>query len=86
MAIVLNMEERRSKKLMNGNNSGKNTGKNKGIEGWFEKPLFEAEMRRVIVSRVDHPNHSNEIVIDLLYIWAALYISISSYWIVKYII
>ena len=82
MAIVLSMEERRSKKLMNGSNNAKHS----GIEEWFEKPLFEAEMRRVNMSRADHPGHSNEMVIDLLYIWAALYIGISSYWFVKYII
>lgn len=78
MAIVVSMGERRSKQLITGSNSG--------MEKWFEKPLFEAEMRRVNMSRVDHPNCSNEIVVDLLYIWAALYIGISSYWFVKYII
>jgi len=78
MAIVISMGERRNKQVI--------TGSSNGIEEWFEKSLLDVEMHRVNMSRVDHPNHANEIVIDLLYIWAALYIGISSYWFVKYII
>jgi len=80
MAVVLSLEERRNKQLRTCSNN------NSGMEKWFEKPLFDGEMHRVNMSRADHPSHSNEVVIDLLYIWAALYIGISSYWFVKYII
>ena len=79
MAIVVSMGDRRSKRLITGSSSS-------SMEEWFEKPILESEMHRVNMSRVDHPNQSNEIVVDLLYIWAALYIGISSYWFVKYII
>ncbi len=55
-------------------------------ERLLESPFYKAEMNRVEMSRAEHPGRVNECVIDLLYIWAAVYTGISAYWFVKYVI
>ncbi len=58
----------------------------KGMKKWLESAFYDAEMHRVNMSRADHPNRVNKTVIDLLYIWAAVYTGLTAYWFVKYVI
>jgi len=58
----------------------------KSMKKWFENPFYDAEMHRVNMSRAVHPSQANENVIDLLYIWAAVYTGFSMHWFVKYVI
>lgn len=56
------------------------------VEKWLEKPFCMAELHRARISRVEHPGRVDNTVIELLYVWAALYVGISAYWFVKYVI
>ena len=56
------------------------------MERVFEQPLFDAEMARVELTRADHPNEVNENILNFIFTWAVIYIGLSAYWFVKYVI
>lgn len=78
MAVVMNMADWRC---------GNTVEERKNwLQNMLEKPFYNAELHRVNMSRAEHPSQSNESVLDVLFTWAALYVGISAYWFVKYII